>query len=170
MPLEEKENKFEQIKTEIVNNVCSICNESLEDSLVTACGHIFCYSCVESIMSGDKKCGICQTLLISFEESKRFIPVPADIFKEEASHEEQENFQDSSKTTMINRIVRKCISGHEMPADTPSWHAYNGELEIDVNSDIKVDKDTSKVVIFSQFAKMLDVIEESFKKNDIKAK
>lgn len=50
-------------KDEIEEENCSICFDTLEDPVLTKCGHLFCSDCLEMCMEAKKTCPMCKTNL-----------------------------------------------------------------------------------------------------------
>ena len=55
----EKMNKKEELETEN----CSICFDTLEDPVLTKCGHLFCCECLDMCLQAKKQCPMCKANL-----------------------------------------------------------------------------------------------------------
>lgn len=83
------------------NDICSICLGDIPDSeiCITKCGHIFCYSCIQLIVSKQGACPFCKTKLIPKDLSI--------ISYERKKASEKENPADKTKDELINEVGTK---------------------------------------------------------------
>ena len=51
---------IDEIKKNLEDLVCPICQEILSDPLITSCGHLFCRRCLEEDGRGLKDCPVCR--------------------------------------------------------------------------------------------------------------
>jgi SWI/SNF-related matrix-associated actin-dependent regulator of chromatin subfamily A3 len=71
---------------------CPVCIDNLKDPIITACGHVFCFGCIERVIDTQHKCPMCRSELPDInhlvkpakETSKSDIDVDATSSKIEA--------------------------------------------------------------------------------------
>ena len=39
---------------------CPICFDKIKDTMISECGHLFCYSCLMTCLDSKKECPICK--------------------------------------------------------------------------------------------------------------
>ncbi|KAL1223674.1 Helicase-like transcription factor CHR28 [Cardamine amara subsp. amara] len=132
------------------STICSVCNVSPEDPVVTLCGHVFCYDCVSENINGDDK--TCPALKCNKELK------PDDVFTESA--------------------IRSCINDYDDEGDKKALVLLQGEfisskikavLEIlqSLAKQESPDSPAIKTIVFSQWTGMLDLVEHCFVINGI---
>ncbi|XP_071738721.1 helicase-like transcription factor CHR28 [Rutidosis leptorrhynchoides] len=153
--------------------ICTICNDLPEDAVVTTCEHVFCNQCIlERLSSDDNQCPYSEcknllsassvfcksTLTVSVrdqpnsEESEVMDPCsfnrPVDSLKIEAV-----KALESSKIKAAVEVLKSISKPHDISSnDTNSIG----------NSDVR-----EKVIVFSQWTRMLDLVEVCLKDSDI---
>jgi len=99
---------FVKLKEVIGNGIdyndeeCTICLETIENAVITTCGHLFCRSCIDQHITNNNSCPICQrpistNLLIS-------IPKNNDVGKQENQS------MDWASSTKIDTLMQGLIS------------------------------------------------------------
>jgi len=111
---------------------CSICLESLENAVVTPCGHLFCKGCIERHISSDslnKSCPICRDPITL----DTLIPIPKSSKEEQQPITSEKSNSVPVQSTKINALMEELNS---LPKD-----------------------DGAKSIVFSQWTSMLDLLE-----------
>ncbi|KAK4778068.1 hypothetical protein SAY87_018255 [Trapa incisa] len=122
---------------------CPICISSLTDVVITSCAHVFCRRCILKVINGsNSRCPLCRRPI---SESDLFSAPP-----ESLKNEDQET----------------------LPSKTISTSAAQSSKVSCLMKLLKVSRDqnpTTKSVIYSQFRKMLILLEEPLKEAGFKA-
>lgn len=123
---------------------CSICLETIENAMITSCGHIFCKNCFEQLSNNEENldsnlfsCPICKNIL--HLDSIFPIPNKKKEVKELNNPNVNDNWKSSSK---IDALMQELLS-------------------LPKNEGIKC-------IVFSQWTSMLNLIEIPLQKNNIK--
>ncbi|KAK9935783.1 hypothetical protein M0R45_022868 [Rubus argutus] len=167
--------------------ICRVCNDVLENPVVTMCGHVFCYQCVSKYMTGDD-------CMCPATECKKQVG-PDVVFSESTlisclSNGSPKNSQLTEKPVVVQneytsskvRAVIEILQSH-CKLNGPNLEQYNStgcnkdssfeNENLDGSySDINVVKRTTvvsdspndgpiKAIIFSQWTKMLDLVENA---------
>ena len=142
--LQSKFNIFDKLSQKIQQDKnCPICFESIleTDKAITLCGHLYCKDCIESIIKNyDSKCAICRK---SIQKSD------VEIIKYTTEEEKSNNNNEEDNQEIINQ-----------------WGTKMGNL-------IKYIKNTldktilNRMIIFSQYEKMLKLVEGVLKEMNI---
>ena len=120
------------------NNIednCAICLDEIDKPTLTACGHLFCYTCLKMCLDKKKLCPLCKTNL----EGKDILVV---------NKKKEVNNNDSSSNALIQKYGSKL-----------------GKL-ISVIRLLVAQEDT-RIIIFSQWDDMLNLIGKTLALNDI---
>ncbi|KAJ3278488.1 hypothetical protein HK104_002295 [Borealophlyctis nickersoniae] len=131
-----------KVLTENEAEDCAICLEPLNQPSITPCAHYFCKNCIEQVIKTKPVCPMCRRSVMS----KDIIELPAPPAPEEDEDESMEE-----KETVTDGIKRSS--------------KIDGILEI-LETSLKRDP-TTKAVIFSQWSKMLNVIEPFLQSSQI---
>jgi len=144
---------FSRLKQVIGNGInyddeeCAICLETVDNAIVTPCGHIFCKICIDQHMNAttepdhnESNCPICRRTIVS----ELLIPVPkkptaTDLKSSANAIKTGEEWRGSTK---IDALMQELTS---LPAE-----------------------DGIKSIVFSQWTSMLDLAETPLKKAGIK--
>ncbi|KAI8360688.1 SNF2 family N-terminal domain-containing protein [Choanephora cucurbitarum] len=132
---------------------CLICQESFEKGLITYCGHICCHDCGMRWFKTSQRCHTCNSPVRANEwytiSYKRTEMRNKDMITKP---------QETVPTDLMKEIEKQCIiEGQGAKLDAIIRH-------------IKYIKTMSngKCVVFSQWAKVLDMLKQGLKANDIK--
>ncbi|WCJ38974.1 SNF2 domain-containing protein / helicase domain-containing protein / zinc finger protein-related [Euphorbia peplus] len=134
--------------------ICQVCNDIPEDSIVTMCGHVFCYQCVSDFLTGDEnECPArgCKEQLgtdIVFSEDTLKSRM-SDNQNSGAEHSESDGrsivLHNEYSSSKIKAVVDILLSHRQKKSSDP-------ELEGPI-----------KTIIFSQWTGMLDLVQASLK-------
>lgn len=155
------------IRAELVDGTCAICFESLESCAVLAkCGHLYCASCIDNVLGSTKTCPECRAdWKLTQDFSSCFKLVPNDLFEQEVT-----GWKDSSKTKMVLNIIRKFILEKKLDTNVVPFKTLQNGVHMESTLIDNMPTENAKIVIFSQFNKMLDILEKSFKENHMEFK
>lgn len=118
-------------------------------------------------MEDNKVCPECRASWTG-DVSKLFKMVPSEIFEHE---ENSQSYRDSTKTKMVLNVLKKCFFNEPLTEDHQSFSIKDKEEKtISLEEMNGTSQEGCKVVIFSQFNKMLDLLEQSFKENNLRVK
>ncbi|PRQ41456.1 putative DNA helicase chromatin remodeling SNF2 family [Rosa chinensis] len=167
--------------------ICRVCNDVLENPVVTMCGHVFCHQCVSENMTGDDS--MCPAIEckkqvgpdVVFSESTLISCLSKDLDGGSTNSQliEKPVVVQNEYTSSKVRAVIEIIQSH-CRLNSPNLEQYNStgcnrdssfENE-NPYSDINVVKRTTvvsnspndgpiKAIIFSQWTKMLDLVENA---------
>ncbi|KAK6149892.1 hypothetical protein DH2020_017417 [Rehmannia glutinosa] len=174
--------------------ICGICSDPPEDAVVTVCGHVFCSQCIcEHMIGDDTQCPTknCKTQLsmshvfsiatlrfaISDQQSVGNIPNSSDpaLTKVPESHS-LSCPQGSSKIKAALKLLLSLSKPHNPALSTSSAESLgachdsgwrNGTSEIKSDSKFSVEVMGEKAIVFSQWTRMLDLLEASLKNSSI---
>ncbi|KAK9065303.1 hypothetical protein SSX86_016686 [Deinandra increscens subsp. villosa] len=151
--------------------ICSICSDPPEDAVVTTCEHVFCNQCIlEHLSSDDSQCpsSKCKVILNTssvFSKSTLRISLGDEMLDcsgsvktevlEPYSSRESSNIKasealDSSKIKAAVEVLQSIAKPQEMAMD---------------NTNVKVVRE--KAIVFSQWTRMLDLLESCLKNSSI---
>lgn len=71
---------------------------------------------------------------------------------------------------MVLNLVNRFINGRDLDEDSVKFKVFDGKNALSSGDINAQPADKCKIVIFSQFNKMLDILEESFKANSLGVK
>lgn len=133
--------------------------------MVAVCGHIYCNTCVESVMTSTHCCPECRLPWnVSLDFGSTFKVVPSDLFEREDG---SSTYVDSTKTKMVVNVLKRCLTDAPLETTTTFNVVTKDGSQMPLSQINSLPCTHNKVVIFSQFNKMLDILEESFKKNNV---
>ncbi|KAI3711094.1 hypothetical protein L2E82_40932 [Cichorium intybus] len=123
-------------------NICVLCSDPPEDAVVTICGHVFCYQCVSEYLTGDEntcpspdcKSQIDGDVVFSKATLRRCISNDDDEKIDERCLDFENDYASSKIRTTLEIIKSHCGSNDSGPI---------------------------KAIIFSQWTRMLDLVEMS---------
>lgn len=147
-------------------SICCLCSDPPEDAVVTLCGHVFCYQCVSEYLTGDDNvCPLegCKSLIgpdVVFNKATLQSSLSDDGSTSSSRIDEKSIFlqQDysSSKIKAVIEIIRK----HCRPGSSYPDYRCNGGSE-NASSSSGHAEGPMKAIIFSQWTRMLDLVEMS---------
>ncbi|MCL7024010.1 hypothetical protein MKW94_023321 [Papaver nudicaule] len=164
--------------------VCGECKDAPEDAVVTTCGHVFCYQCVAEHLVGagnlcpefDCKIHLTSNLVYSKATLSRFLPCePINATSPSEVTEESAVLQRSYRSTKIKAALeilksncklnnrRAIVSSEGLNGSSLS----SGDFSIENCSDSLVDAPV-KTIVFSQWTRMLDLMEISLDESGIR--
>ncbi|KAL5715635.1 hypothetical protein ACHQM5_017427 [Ranunculus cassubicifolius] len=138
---------------EACSEICCICNDPPEDAVVTICGHIFCNQCILEYLTGDEnvcpaaECKVHLTITSVFSRGtlrSSLSDAPKPIEKEPPCSE-----QGPSNSSKIKTALKVLGSLPSRPLDSKEV------------SNVKVVSE--KAIVFSQWTRMLDLLESQLK-------
>jgi len=88
------------------DNECPICIDTIDDPAILSCGHVFCYECITSFTTNDKKCPLCKASI-----ENKIVKVESHKTKKEAKDELEEKY--GAKTGYLIKLVRKLLLNKE---------------------------------------------------------
>jgi SNF2 family DNA or RNA helicase len=118
---------------------CAICLSKIEDCTVTKCGHLFCKECIETAVKTQRKCPHCRTAL-EFGDLM--------VYRKDEEIKVAD-VSDSSLKTLVNKYGTKV-----------------GQLIWRIKR-IHVDEPNEKIIIFSQWDRMLHLVARSLEEEKI---
>ncbi|GFP98264.1 uncharacterized ATP-dependent helicase c23e6.02 [Phtheirospermum japonicum] len=148
---------------EASSSICGICNDSPEDAVVTVCGHVYCHQCICELMIGDDtECPAdnCETNLVM-----------ACVFSKDtlrAAMSTQEIVKNNTNEAVSDSRSSTC-------PQTSSKIKATLKLLLSISKPQRKNETTSetsdfvggKAIVFSQWTKMLDLLEDSLKEYSI---
>lgn len=195
LPKEMLINLFNSLET--TSAICCVCNDPPDDSVISMCGHVFCYQCVsEHLTSDDNMCPAvhCKEQLgedLVFSKATLRSCLCDDLGGSSSSNSSlvdyslvQNSEYSSSKIKAVLEVLQSsCKLKTPGLLNTPegnrdSLPSDDSDIE-DFDSDVKVTKHTSKysectsggplkAIIFSQWTSMLDLVETSMEQSGVK--
>ncbi|EPS73239.1 hypothetical protein M569_01517, partial [Genlisea aurea] len=153
--------------------ICGICKDPPEDAVVTICRHVFCNQCISEHIHGNetqcpaKKCRTHLTMSCVF--SKKTLGVAANA-NQPTTGNVATSCNGSSEATQV------FDSSHPLtcPEDSSKIRSALSLLlsltqqpEFSTGGDAKLQRGGEKAIVFSQWTKMLDLLEDSLIKNSI---
>ncbi|CAN8321317.1 unnamed protein product [Cochlearia groenlandica] len=170
--------------------ICCVCNDPPEDSVISLCGHIFCYQCVSDYITGDENtCPVprCREQLahdVVFSESTLRSSIPNErgsssshIKGPDKSFFQNGEFSSSKIKTVLD--ILQSLSNQSSPNSTrnramssSSSQPYDDDDEVTIVEQTSLPSTPSdnrpiKTIIFSQWTSMLDLVEFSLIENTI---
>ena len=132
---------FESISqhiTQSTNDPCSICLDQFSDISITSCGHLFCYLCIKSSLEINQTCPLCRSPL---------------------------------STDKINRILdeqklEKINNSHDLIGLISKYGSKMAKL-ITMIKELFIQSKDNRIIIFSQWDKMLHRIGDTLSENNI---
>ncbi|KAJ1570081.1 hypothetical protein HK096_002723 [Nowakowskiella sp. JEL0078] len=137
---------------------CPVCLEETgkqNEGVILPCLHVVCKECIEGVLLSGKNGAKCPVCRMSFNEVELLSIMNAGVEKTRSEKEEEiliddnENFEAPSNTVQLRSI--KFRSSTKLDA------------MIEILNDIRSQKNNQKIVIFSQWTSMLDIVEISLK-------
>ncbi|CAK8993974.1 DNA repair protein RAD5B (Putative SWI/SNF-related matrix-associated actin-dependent regulator of chromatin subfamily A member 3-like 3) (SMARCA3-like protein 3) (RAD5 homolog B) (AtRAD5B), partial [Durusdinium trenchii] len=180
---------LEQISSieEMENRECPICLDPPDEPQLTSCGHILCRDCLYGAMrfSRSMRCPVCRESIEDDKVTPLSVPSQRNRLlgpdgKTVRSRKDlmSKHWRSSSKlNTLIARIdeihkvnqalSRGAFASAEDPAATPETGALLRKLVPAVSPGKSVQTAPVKVLVFSQWTKMLDMIEDALRQAGI---
>ncbi|XP_068640217.1 helicase-like transcription factor CHR28 isoform X2 [Aristolochia californica] len=167
--------------------ICRLCNDPPEDAVVTMCGHVFCYQCLSDMLAGD--CNSCPVedckdqvspdSTFSRATLRSSISGKFDNDNDGSSSGVDETFVDGGNTLISSKIraALEILSAVCKPKKASSALISNGSGQTVLSTEITSYLGSSacssklqlpdKVIVFSQWTSMLDLLENSIKESSI---
>ncbi|KAF8719418.1 hypothetical protein HU200_024131 [Digitaria exilis] len=152
-------------KVEVGSAVCSLCNDTPEDAVVTLCGHVFCYQCIHERITTDENmcpahnCNKTLSLESLFSSGALRICISGKSSSAGASSSADDESSSISQSSYISSKIQAAID----------------ILNTIINTDALTESDTMesnrnrvtpvKAIVFSQWTGMLDLLEFSLNMN-----
>ncbi|KAI3778638.1 hypothetical protein L2E82_08019 [Cichorium intybus] len=131
--------------------ICHLCKDPPEDAVVTLCGHVFCYQCVSEYLTGDDN--TCPT-------PKCKSQIGADVVFNKAtlrnSISDENNGSSSSRIDEKSIVLQQDYSSSKIRAVMEIIQSFTGP-----SSSCGDNGGPIKAIIFSQWTRMLDLVEMS---------
>ncbi|KAL7586262.1 hypothetical protein Lser_V15G36865 [Lactuca serriola] len=137
--------------------ICHLCKDPPEDAVVTLCGHVFCYQCVSEYLTGDDN---------TCPAPKCKSQIGADVVFNKATlrnsvHNDDDNHGASSSRIDAKSIVlQQDYSSSKIRAVLEIIQSFTGACSSSSSSS-NVGEGPIKAIIFSQWTRMLDLVEMS---------
>nr|XP_043623505.1 helicase-like transcription factor CHR28 [Erigeron canadensis] len=166
--------------------ICSICNDPSEDAVVTTCGHVFCNQCILEHLCSDESCPFsnCKAMLSTssvFSASTLRISLrgqPSNgldisaIVKEVKAEVKSEVLEPCSSSGSVNfKTVEaaEALDSSKIKAAVEVLQSVAKPQEIATDEkDGSVIVVREKAIVFSQWTKMLDLLEACLEDSSIK--
>ncbi|KAG9441122.1 hypothetical protein H6P81_016976 [Aristolochia fimbriata] len=165
--------------------ICRLCNDPPEDAVVTMCGHVFCYQCLSDMLSGD--CNSCPVedckdqvspeSTFSRATLRSSISGKFDNDNSGSSLGVDEKFLTDWDTCTSSKIkaALEILSAVCKPNKDNSVFDGSGEIELSTETISYMQSSAcslrvtlpDKVIVFSQWTSMLDLLEISLKESSI---
>ncbi|CAL1397893.1 unnamed protein product [Linum trigynum] len=156
--------------------ICGLCNDPPEDAAVTICGHVFCNQCICEHLNGDDNhcpnshCKVRLNVSLVFsqailhrslaDQSSEAVFVPPSNAVEEVNSQAQSGGPYDSSKIRAALAVLQSIS-------KPQQSAPEIQSEQDSANDAKGSRTPEKAIVFSQWTRMLDLLEACLKSSSI---
>ncbi|CAA2960840.1 helicase-like transcription factor CHR28 [Olea europaea subsp. europaea] len=146
--------------------ICLVCKDPPENAVVTMCGHVFCFQCVNEFLTGeDSTCPApeCKEQLgadVVYSKPTLWRCISSDTDNDVPfSSEVDENSMVLQKEYVSSKIkaVLEILRSHCKPK-TSSSASSSGKGYLDSDTD-----GSEKAIVFSQWTGMLNLVEESLK-------
>ncbi|KAL8112980.1 helicase-like transcription factor CHR28 isoform X3 [Apium graveolens] len=168
--------------------ICGICNDPPEDAVVTSCKHVFCNQCICEHLSGDdnhcptRNCKVRlsvssvfskATLKTSISEGTGSVTDYFDSLPAETVQPCSEGGPfDSSKIKAAVEVLQSLSKPQSMHVTGSSMTINggvhnNGNIDLDSGSSSLVSSAGEKAIVFSQWTRMLDLLEACLKDSSI---
>lgn len=162
-------------------NICHLCSDPPEDAVITLCGHVFCYQCVSEYLTGDDntcpspkcKSQIGADLVFNKATLRSLISEddegPSSSKIDEKSIVLQLDYS-SSKIKAAIDIIRTCCRSKSSSSEAPNVVRCNGDSGNASSSSGTGDpvvEGPIKAIIFSQWTRMLDLVQMSLNQYSI---
>ncbi|WOK98893.1 helicase-like transcription factor CHR28 [Canna indica] len=139
-------------------SVCGVCSDPPEDAVIAMCGHVFCYQCISvHLTSDDNSCPVtgCSEVLGTDIVFSRLTlkSCTSDVFDDEASISSSFNGESITDSGYISSKVKVALNILKS-ISSPKSTKLNPKL-------------SEKVIVFSQWTSMLDLLEISISKHCI---
>lgn len=165
--------------------ICALCNDAPEDAVVTTCGHVFCNQCILEQLTGDESiCPVsnCRVRLnatslfsrgtLEFSLCKLTSEFQSNDSCTEMVHTENQTGIDSSyASSKVRAAIDIILSLPKVdPTQVGDSKKSIGLPSEDINgkgSDYADTKITEKAIVFSQWTRMLDLLEIHLKASHV---
>ncbi|KAJ9563696.1 hypothetical protein OSB04_008856 [Centaurea solstitialis] len=150
-------------------NICLLCSDPPEDAVITMCGHIYCHQCISDYLTGDDdtcpspdcKSQIGDDVLFS-KDALRSCVSNDDRYEGSSKNDERSSiFRDDYASSKI-RATLDIIQSHCRTKISSS--AGNGNTS---SSSASQAEGPIKAIVFSQWTRMLDLVEWSLNQHCI---
>jgi SNF2 family DNA or RNA helicase len=140
---------------------CAICLDTMTKPVVTPCGHFFCEACILGVIKvqNNSPCPMCRAEL--FENRLLQLPPPPaeDANEEDGDFSASQEMAAAQAEAEEERILQSVINAKGVELKSSS----KIEALIDLLTTAMAKDPSTKVVLFSQWAKMLDLVEPFLK-------
>ncbi|KAI3734234.1 hypothetical protein L6452_13699 [Arctium lappa] len=165
-------------------NICHLCSDPPEDAVITLCGHVFCYQCVSEYLTGDDntcpspKCKSQIGADVVFNKATLRSLISDDDAGPSSSKVDEKSIvlqldYSSSKIKAALDIIRTCCRSKSSSSEAPSLVRCNGGSSFSGNASSSsgigdpVVEGPIKAIIFSQWTRMLDLVQMSLNQYSI---
>ncbi|KQK10005.2 hypothetical protein BRADI_2g51727v3 [Brachypodium distachyon] len=182
LPMERQQELLVCLQT--CSAICALCNDAPEDAVVTICGHVFCNQCIlEQLTGDDSMCPVsnCRVRLNSTSLFSRgtlessLCRIPCEFQSNDSStdmvHTENQPGTDSSYASSKVRAALDIIlslpkvDSSQIKESKKSIGLTSGN--INGSSEHADTKTTEKAIVFSQWTRMLDLLEVHLKASHV---
>jgi len=153
---------------------CPICLETLEKAMITTCGHIMCRDCLEGsfVYGGEMICPICRKHMTRLD----MFALPKRVVQPENDGNGMLDNNEDSKATLLSSKQKVLLKDlHEIreinKVLSSKSRAWKNEIQKECAESLlgpSKGQQPIKVLVFSQWTKMLDLMEKQLNQNNFK--
>ncbi|XBI19616.1 hypothetical protein VPH35_061085 [Triticum aestivum] len=183
LPMERKQELLVCLQS--CSAICALCNDAPEDAVVTTCGHVFCNQCILEQLTGDDSiCPVssCRVRLnatslfsrgtLEFSLCKSTSESQSNDSCTEIVHTENQTGIDSSYASSKVRAALDIILSlpkidPTQSSDSKKTIGLASENTNGMSSEYADTKTTEKAIVFSQWTRMLDLLEVHLKASHV---
>lgn len=132
--------------------ICQLCKDPPEDAVVTLCGHVFCYQCVSEYLTGDDN--TCPSPKCKSQIGADVVFNKATLRNSISDDDDSNNGASSSRIDEKSIVLQQDYSSSKIRAVLEIIQSFTGVAS-------NVGEGPIKAIIFSQWTRMLDLVEMS---------
>ncbi|KAF9609356.1 hypothetical protein IFM89_015611 [Coptis chinensis] len=178
------------------SDICGICNDPPEDAVVTICGHVFCNQCILEHLTGDEnlcpaaQCKVHLNITSVFSRNALRSSLfgqtnlenhasqpdetlvacskgPSDSSKIKAALEVLQSLSKPWHYTSKDSTISSINEVGPCPVNASDPHIEDRRHDIETGSNDSIVKVSEKAIVFSQWTRMLDLLEVHLKTSSI---
>uniref|UniRef100_A0A0D9V6H1 RING-type domain-containing protein n=1 Tax=Leersia perrieri TaxID=77586 RepID=A0A0D9V6H1_9ORYZ len=164
--------------------ICALCNDAPEDAVVTICGHVFCNQCIlEQLTGDDSVCPVsnCRLRLNStslFSRGTLECALSRSTYESlsndscvDIMQEKQPRFDSSYASSKVRAALDILLSLPKLDfthmSDDKNKIVHPDKINGNSSSEYSDTKITEKAIVFSQWTRMLDLVEVHLKSSHV---